>query len=101
MFKMRKLVFAALLTAPVLAPNSSPAAACGWYGYGYGYNAYCAPSYSYAPGAYYGYAPATATIEQERTMAGASIGVALCVVRPGVQDVGGERLTGKFIPELH
>jgi hypothetical protein len=56
MFKMRKLIFAALLTAPVLALNSTPAAACGWYGYGY--NAYCAPSYSYAPGAYYGYAPA-------------------------------------------
>jgi hypothetical protein len=60
MFKMRKLIFAALLTAaPVLALNSTPAAAC--WGFGYGYSASYAPrTYSYAPRAYsYGYAPAS------------------------------------------
>jgi hypothetical protein len=58
MFKMRKLIFAALLTAPVLALNSTPAAAC--WGFGYGSSASYAPrTYSYAPRARsYGYAPA-------------------------------------------
>ena len=56
---MRKLIFAALLTAaPLLALGSTPAAAC--WGFGYGYSASYAPrTYSYAPRARsYGYAPA-------------------------------------------
>lgn len=56
---MRRLIFATLLTAaPLLALDSTPAAAC--WGFGYGYNASYAPrTYSYAPRAYsYGYAPA-------------------------------------------
>jgi hypothetical protein len=54
MFKMRKLILAALMTAVPL----TTAAACDGYGYGYGYNtsAYVAPrarAYGYAPS--YGY----------------------------------------------
>jgi len=58
MHKMLELIFATLLTTPVLALFSTPAAAWGWYGYGY--NAYCPPaaSYGYAPAYNYGYAPA-------------------------------------------
>ena len=92
---MRKLIFAALLTAaPLLALGSTPAAAC--WGFGYGYSASYAPrTYSYAPRARsYGYAPAYSYYGAGGTMAGPSIGAASCVVRPGVQGVGGgERLS--------
>lgn len=68
---MRKLIFALLIAAPLLALESKPAAACGWgsgsgYGYtaprNYGYYGYTPRSYGYygyAPRryGYYGYAP--------------------------------------------
>ena len=57
---MRKLIFAALLTAaPLLALGSTPAAACWGFGYGYSSASYAPRTYSYAPRARsYGYAPA-------------------------------------------
>ena len=55
---MRKLMFAALLTAaPLLALGSTPAAACWGFGYGYSSASYAPRTYSYAPRSY-GYAPA-------------------------------------------
>ena len=58
---MRKLMFAALLTAaPLLALGSTPAAACWGFGYGYSSASYAPRTYSYAPRARsYGYAPAS------------------------------------------
>ncbi len=59
--RLRTLVFALGVAAPLLAVESGPAAACGWlFGGGYGYAAPASYGYSgYAPRTYgyYGYAP--------------------------------------------
>jgi len=63
--KMRRLLLALAVTAPLIALDSAPAAAFGWgwdrgYGYyGYAYAPYCRPyrSYYYSYRPYYGYAP--------------------------------------------